>query len=92
MFTLCHTCADINNQHDGNRHDSEATVLTGVWISAELNKARELGYKLEKITEVWHFENRDSSIFVKYMHIFLTGKQEVLGYPARATDKESRER
>ncbi len=38
---------------------------------------------------MWHFENRDSSIYVKYMHIFLMGKQEALGYLAGATDQES---
>ena len=32
-------------------------MLDGTWVSVELLKALELGYKLAEITEVWHFEN-----------------------------------
>lgn len=88
MFTLCRTCAEINHQNDYCTHNEEARALTGVWVTVELNKALELGYRVGKITEVWHFEQRSSSIFVGYIHTFLKGKQEATGYPPDAADDE----
>ncbi|KAF0021975.1 hypothetical protein F2P81_025772 [Scophthalmus maximus] len=90
VFTLCRTCADLNYQGGACVHDDEARALTGVWVTPEFNKALELGYRLGKITEVWHFERSSDSVFVDYMHTFLKGKQEASGYPADAVDEESR--
>ncbi|XP_023194843.1 uncharacterized protein LOC111609654 isoform X1 [Xiphophorus maculatus] len=90
VFTLCRTCADINNQSGICTHEDEARSLTGVWVSAEFQKALQCGYRLGKITEVWHFERSSSSIFKGYIHTFLKGKQEASGYPPEAMDQESR--
>ncbi|XP_049416207.1 uncharacterized protein LOC125878833 [Epinephelus fuscoguttatus] len=90
VFTLCRTCADLNFQAGSYTHDDEGRALTGVWVTPEFNKALELGYRLGKITEVWHFDRRSDNIFVEYMHTFLKGKQEASGYPAKASDPESR--
>ncbi|TKS65331.1 hypothetical protein D9C73_028582 [Collichthys lucidus] len=92
VFTLCRSCAEINNQTGPCRHDERARALTGVWVSVEVNKALEVGYRVGKIIEVWHFDRRSDSIFVGYMHTFLKGKQEASGYPPEATDQESREK
>ncbi|XP_049421984.1 uncharacterized protein LOC125882246 [Epinephelus fuscoguttatus] len=90
VFTLCRTCADLNFQAGLCTHDDEGRVLTGFWVTPEFNKALELGYRLGKITEVWHFDRRSDNVFVEYMHTFLKGKQEASGYPAEASDPESR--
>ncbi|XP_029975791.1 uncharacterized protein LOC115408984 [Salarias fasciatus] len=92
LFTLCRTCAEINNQMTLCNHDENACALTGVWVTPEFNKALELGYKVAKIIEVWHFSKRSDSVFVGYVHTFLKGKQEASGYPADAVDQESRDR
>lgn len=92
MFTLCRTCAEINQQDAPCSHDDEARALTGVWVSLELNKALELGYRLAKIIEAWHFENQSGSIFTEYMRTFLKGKQEASGYPPGVTDDESKQK
>lgn len=92
LFPLCRTCAEDNYQAGPCMHDDEARALTGVWVTAEFNKALEQGYRVSKITEVWHFEKRSNSVFVDYIHTFLKGKQEASGYPPEATDQESREK
>lgn len=91
MFTVCCTCTQINNQKGPCRQGDEARVLMVVWVTVELNKALELGYRVAKITEVWHFDRSSDSIF-ECMHTFLKGKQEASGYPPEATDPESREK
>ena len=92
VFTLCRTCAESNHQNGSCAHDEEARTLTGVWVTVELNKALELGYRVGKITEVWHFEQRSSSIFAGYIHTFLKGKQEASGYPPDVADDEGRKK
>jgi len=92
VFTLCRTCAELNNQQGPCTHGREERALTGVWVTTEFNKALNMGYKLTQITEVWHFENKSASIFVDYIHTFLKGKQEASGYPSEATDDESRQK
>lgn len=92
VFTLCRTCAELNVQSGPCSHDDKARAFKGVWVTPEFNKALEMGYHYSKITEVWHFERSDDSIFLKYMHTFLKGKQEPSGYPPEAVDQESREK
>ena len=90
VFTLCRTCAEVNFQEGPCDHNDESRALTGVWVTPEFNKAVELGYRVAKVTEVWHFDNRDDSIFEGYMHTFLKGKQEASGYPSQVMDNEGK--
>lgn len=92
MFILCHTFTKVNNQKGPCRHKNEARALTGVWVTVEFNKALDLGYRVTKITEVWHLDRCSDSIFFKYIHTFLKDKQEDSGYPSEATEQESREK
>lgn len=57
MFTLCRTCAEDNNQAGLCRHSERDRALTGVCVTIEFNKALMLGYRLDKIFEVWHFKH-----------------------------------
>ncbi|XP_034080793.1 uncharacterized protein LOC117551842 isoform X1 [Gymnodraco acuticeps] len=92
VFTLCRTCAELNNQQGACLHSKEERALTGVWVTPEFTKALDMGYKMTQITEVWHFEKKSDSIFVDYIHTFLKGKQEASGYPSEASDDESRQK
>ncbi|XP_078030208.1 uncharacterized protein LOC144458258 [Epinephelus lanceolatus] len=92
VFTLCRTCDELNFQAGSCTDDYEARALMGVWVTPEFNKALESGYRLGEITEVWHFDRRSDDIFVEYTHTFLKGKQEASGYPAEASERESREK
>lgn len=58
MFTLCRTCSAINSQEGECNLGNEQRALTGVWPIPAFTLALEKGYKVAKITEVWHF-NKD---------------------------------
>ena len=57
-------------------HDS-----TGTWTTIEISKAIELGYKINKIHEVWHYSDRRSDLFKSYVDTFMKIKHEASGWP-----------
>ena len=58
MFPLCRTCAQEQRQGFCNHSDGKR-ALTGEWVSTELDKALEKGYKILDVYEVWHYAQRD---------------------------------
>uniref|UniRef100_A0ABM5FYK9 DNA-directed DNA polymerase n=1 Tax=Pogona vitticeps TaxID=103695 RepID=A0ABM5FYK9_9SAUR len=80
MFALCATCAK-GHQQDPCQHTDDERALMGTWCTIELNAAIEKGYKIVKIFEVWHFEDRSEDLFTKYMELHLRHKQEASGFP-----------
>ncbi|CAB4025195.1 DNA polymerase [Paramuricea clavata] len=76
MFPLCRTCADNLQQELCHHSDAERT-LYGMWVTLELEKALEKGYKLVKIDEVWHFPEHTDGLFKDYIDTFLKIKQEI---------------
>ena len=76
MFPLCRTCADNLQQEPCHHSDAERT-LHGTWVTLELEKALEKGYKLVRIDEVWHFTEHTDGLFKDYIDTFLKIKQEV---------------
>jgi hypothetical protein len=62
-------------------HTDAERSLTGTWVTAELQKALELGYRLDCIHEVWHFPQTSQDLFASYINTFLKLKQEVSGFP-----------
>ena len=88
MFTLCRKCAELEQQTPC-QHKESGRVLKGVWVTEELKKAVNLGYKIIKIEEVWHFETstqydpktKKGGLFAKYIETFLKVKQESSGWP-----------
>jgi hypothetical protein len=88
-FPLCHTCA-LNRTKDCEHTDEERAII-GTWVSAELYKAVEMGYKVQKIYEVWHYKEtrqfskdseEDNSLFAAYVNCFLKLKVEKSGWPS----------
>ena len=63
-------------------HTPEQCTLRGTWCTPELRKALEMGYRLLKIHEVWHFRKRQKGLFADYVNTWLKIKQESAGYPA----------
>ena len=61
-------------------------------MSLELNKALDLGYRIVKVHEIWHFENRSSELFRGYIDMFLKKKQEASGWPAWCQTEEDKRR
>ncbi|GFU07966.1 DNA_pol_B_2 domain-containing protein [Trichonephila clavipes] len=60
----------------------EERSITGTWVTEEVKKAREKGYKIVKIYEVYHFQSSSNDLFRSYIDLFLKIKQE-------ASDKNS---
>ena len=52
MFVLCRTCTEKNNL-DKCTHSKQERALTGVWVTEELKKAMEIGYKVRYIIYMW---------------------------------------
>jgi hypothetical protein len=50
-------------------------------VTSELQKALELGYRLDQIYEVWHFPKSSHNLFASYINTFLKIKQEASGFP-----------
>ena len=85
LFTLCRTCAD-ERLVGICQHSERSRAITGTWVSAEVNKAVSLGYKILEKIEAWHFsrtERYDPStktggLWAPYMNLWLREKQQVI--------------
>ena len=62
--------------------------MIGTWVSIEIKKALELGYKLLKIEVIWQYEVvrydpslQSGGLFTEYINTFLKFKQEASGWP-----------
>lgn len=79
-FSVCH-------------HPPSQRSLTGTWCSPELKKAVKMGYQVEKVYEVWHFEETCEGLFKDYVDAWLKIKQEASGWPEWVgEDEEKRQR
>ena len=87
MFSLCCSCGE-NYQSTCTHTDDERSIL-GTWVTDELNMALSVGYTIEKIFEVWHFDKisrydqstKTGGVFTEYVNTFLKVKQEASGWP-----------
>ena len=96
-FPLCATCVqDEMPKRSWERtaeciHTDEQRVLTGTWCSLELNKAVELGYEVQYVYEVWHFDETCEGLFKDYVNTWLKIKQEASGWPAGVETEEQKQ-
>ena len=74
MKQYCQQCFELRNA-DCTHSDSDRAI-TGIWTTAEIQKAIEKGYIIEKIYEVWHFQNSSCDLFKGYIRKFLKIKLE----------------
>ena len=72
-------------------HTDEQRNLTGTWGSPELNKAVELGYEVQYIYEVWHFDETCEGLFADYVNTWLKIKQEASGWPTGVETEEQKQ-
>jgi hypothetical protein len=76
MFPLCRTCADNLQQEPCHHSDAERTIH-GTWVTLELEKALDKGYKVVRFDEVWHFPEHTDGLFKDYTDTFFKINQEV---------------
>jgi hypothetical protein len=58
LFPLCRTCSE-NQQQKPCQHNDEERSLKGTWVTDELKKALEKGYVVQRIYEVWQFDETE---------------------------------
>ena len=75
LFPLCKKCAVLKSQSQC-LHSDEERMFVGTWCTNELNVAIEKGYEIQKIFEVWNFENRSNDLFKGYVKKFIKIKME----------------
>ena len=86
-FPLCAKCAAINQKHCN--HNDKDRALIGTWVSLEVDKAIEKGYRIEKYYCVWHWDKtlkydeitKTGGLFTGYIKNALNEKQEASGFP-----------
>ena len=97
IFTLCRTCAEIKSK-ESCYHNDEERAITGLWVSLEIDKSLEKGYKILKYYEIWHWEsvesynksNKTGGLFTNYINTALKEKQEADGYPSNVITEEEK--
>ena len=80
-------------------HASQEREWDGTWVSMELDKALQCGYKVTRIYEVWHWErwmqydgkDESTGLFVSYINQFLKLKQQADGYPSWVQTEEDKD-
>ena len=74
-------------------HTDHERMLRGTWATPELQKAVELGYRIVKIHEAWHFHEADRwvGLFADYVNTWLKIKQESLGWPDECHTPEQKD-
>ena len=97
LFPLCATCVqDEMPKRPWERsaecvHTEQQRALTGTWCSPELSKAVELGYQVQYIYEVWHFDETCEGLFKDYVNTWLKIKQEASGWPKGVNTEEEKQ-
>ncbi len=94
IFTLCFKCASEQKNNFNFAHSEEERALNGTWVSLEIDKALEMGYKLIKYEQIWEFEDqveydpltKKGGLFTDYVNFNLKGKAETSGYPHYCTN------
>ena len=97
LFPLCARCAEeemakpLLDRSYHCPHTDEERTLTSTWCSPELVKAVELGYQVQYIHEVWHFEETCEGLFEDYVNTWLKIKQEASGWPKDDMTEEEKQ-
>ena len=97
-FPLCSKCADTNQKNCD--HNDQERALVGTWVSLEVDKAIEKGYKIDKYFCVWHWNEslkydkitKTGGLFTGYINNALKEKQEASGFPTSCDTEEKKDR
>ena len=102
FYPLCRKCCEDKLQI-GCPHDKiEDRKLSGTWVSDELKKAKELGYKIIQVSEIWQYNTEeyfiDESMQVKhgilseYIDKFFIQKTYGSGFPSDCKNDDDKKR
>ena len=85
VFTLCQKCATDQVRTSCPQVGADR-CLDGTWCTPELHFAMEHGYKVFKIPEVWHWQEKRLQIFARFADKFPRIKTEAAGWSNWCTD------
>ena len=88
MFPLCMKCAEDSS--DKCSHSKEERSLVGTWVTFELFKALDCGYRLLYVYEIWHFDTVSDQFFKGYVDNFLKIKQEASAIPVGVSQTQKK--
>ena len=97
LFPLCAACVEQEmpkrplQRTSQCVHTDRQRVLTETWCTPELEKAVELGYQVQYIYEVWHFDETCEGLFRDYVNTWLKIKQEASGWPKDDMSEEAKQ-
>jgi hypothetical protein len=99
MFVLCRTCSETTQQTPCTHSETQRELL-GTWVTEEVKKAVEKGYKIRKVYEVWHYpekltynkETGQEGLMSGYVNKFLKIKQEASGWPEWVKNEQDQEK
>ena len=86
MFVLCNSCAQDPPRNKICTHSDSDRAIEGTWVTVELFKALDVGYKLLSVSEIWHFDKSSNNLFKGYINTFLAVKQHSRGLPKKWHD------
>lgn len=97
-FIKCHVIPPDNLYHPvlpartGGKLKFDLRQKTGTWTTIEVLKAIEMGYVVDHIYEIVHFEEKTDKLFDDYVKTFLKIKQQAAGWKKLGckTDEEKR--
>ena len=96
-FPLCRTCVEqdiAKPRHEKSLscdHTKDERALIGTWCTPELEKAVAMGYVIQHVHEVCHFEETRRGLFAEYVNTWLKIKVEASGWPSGCDTEEQRQ-
>jgi hypothetical protein len=98
IFSLCSKCT-LEELTGGCKHSDEERALIGTWVTPELFKALNIGYKLVAVYEVWNFPvmaqydpiSGMAGLFEAFINKWIKIKQEASGYPEGCDSEEAKD-
>ena len=98
MFPLCGNCVKEELEKPWltrtavYNHTEEKRCITATWCTPELQKAVDLGYRILKIYEVWHFpeDQLKEGLFADYVNKWLKNKTEASVWPKNCNTEKAK--
>jgi hypothetical protein len=97
LFPLCRTCAETQNQSKCTHSDAER-ILTGTYVTLEVDQALKEGYKMVKIYEIWDFEEQEQydpvtktgGIFTSYLNAAMKKSKKLQDFLSNVKQKKKK--
>ena len=99
LFPLCQKCAVEKNMETKCSHTDEERSIEGTWVSLELYKALERGYKLKEYYSIHYYEEyykydpitKTGGLFTDYVNAILKEKVHATGFPDNCITDEQKD-